>query len=284
MIIAVFFICNNVLAVELGDKTIKPSQNRVGIGNNPEITQPPIPKVASLIKNEISTNENNKKIYYDLDNKKIAQEIHDELAEEQETILQDLRVLWQAAAQNSETIKFAIYKLSKPDGEKIDENMVKKILAPIANIAPMIGYGSTNPIAASSSLLGGGMLSSILADDSAINNQLTRVTDSDLVILAKEIDDLQKRLVCLYYNYITTLKILSSSDKIVKNRYDYYNLVANKKSPNIAIADAFYRDALDKQYKARQELMSARSALEQFVGNEALTEVEKNIKARIIGI
>ena len=100
--------------------------------------------------------------YYDLDNKNIAKEINFELLDEQENILQDLRILWQAAAQNSETIKFAIYKLSKPDGEKIDENMVKKILEPIANIAPMIGANMANPAVAGSSILGGGILGSVL--------------------------------------------------------------------------------------------------------------------------
>ncbi|MFA6990142.1 MAG: tetratricopeptide repeat protein [Candidatus Gastranaerophilaceae bacterium] len=220
--------------------------------------------------------------YYDLDNKKIAREINFELQDEQENILQDLRVLWQAAAQNSETIKFAIYKLSKPDGEKIDENVVKKILEPIANIAPMIGSSMTNSAVVSSSVLGGGILKSMLSDDSKINKRLTKVTDADLIILAKEIDDLQQRLVGLYYNYITALKVLNYSDKMVKNRYDYYNWTSTKKSTNVAIADTFYRDSLDKQYKARQELMSTRAALEQFVGNEALIEVEKNIKSRVI--
>ena len=195
--------------------------------------------------------------YYDLDNKRIAREINLELLDEHDSILQDLRILWQAAAQNSETIKFAIYKLSKPDGEKIDENVVKKILEPIANIAPMIGAGVANSAVAGSSLMGGGVLSSMLSNDNAINKQLTKVNDADLVILAKEIDDLQQRLVYLYYNYVTALKVLAYSDKIVKNRYDYYNWTLSKKSTNIVIADTFYRDSLDKQYKARQELMSA---------------------------
>jgi hypothetical protein len=146
----------------------------------------------------------------------------------------------------------------------------------------MIGSNVASPAIAGGSMIGGGVLSSMLSDDSAINKQLTRVTDADLIILAKEIDDLQQRLVTLYYNYITSVKIPAYSDAIVQNRYDYYNLVSNKKSTNVAIADAFYRDALDKQYKARQELLSSRGALEQFVGNDALIEVEKNIKSRIL--
>lgn len=269
-------------------KVIKPKspENRLGISNTPESTLPPVPKMASLqkqrVKNNCKNNYDKPVAYFDLDNKKIAEEIAGELSDEQQNILEDLRILWQSAVENSETIKFAIYKLSNPEGKKVDKGMVKKILSPIANVAPMIGMGAANPIAASSSIMGGGLLSSVLADDSAINAELSKVTDADLIILAKEIDDLQQQLVNLYYNYITAFKVLNYSDKVVNNRYNYYQAVSKKNSSNTAIADAFYRESLDDQYKARQEFMSTRAALEQFVGNEILIEVEKNLKSRIL--
>lgn len=236
------------------------------------------PKIASA-----TTNSINKSVTYsNADLKKIADELSGDLSAEQAQILEDLRVLWQAAANRSETIKFAIYKLSDPESNKPKKGLVKKIFAPITGVASMVGIGSGNTIAASSSVLGGGLLGSLLADDKVLNAKLTKVTDADLVILAKEIDDLQQKLVNLYYNYVTSVKVLNYTDKMVKNRFDYCRIATNKYKQNESLAEALYKESLDKQFSARQDMLSARTKLEQFVGNEALSEVEKSLHGTII--
>jgi len=270
---------------ESSTDNLKP-MNRIGINGSIEdeiqIISSLKKEPATKTKKETQPDVKKNLSYADLDIKKIADEITDELSAEQEDILADLRELWQAAVERSETIKFAIYKLSAPEGEKVDSNMMKKILSPIASIAPMVGVNSGNAIAGSSAILGGGMLGSLLADDSQLQKTLTRVTDADLIILAKEIDDLQQKLVQLYYNYITAIKVLQFTDEVVKNRSEHYQAAQNMPLEKLAIADAFYREALDMQFKARQDLLSARSALEQVVGNDALVEIEKNLKGKII--
>lgn len=146
----------------------------------------------------------------------------------------------------------------------------------------MVGSTANNPIAASGALIGGGILGTALTDDKLLNKQLTQVTDADLVIFAKEIDNLQEKLVRYYFDYITAVKILDFTDKLVVNRHDYYQ-AAQKLSPaKLAVADAFYREALDLQYQARQDLLNKRTTLEQLVGNDALISVEQNIKQRVL--
>jgi len=189
--------------------------------------------------------------------------------------------LWQAAVEKSETIRFAILKLSNPNGEEEKKNMVKKILTPLTSVAPLIGVGSGDPVAGGSAILGGGLLSSLLADDSLINNQLSRVTDVDLVVMAQEIDSLQQKLVILYYNYLGSLERLKLIDETVNNRYKYYEAAHALSTEVLSVADVFYREALDVQYKARQEVLTARAALEQLVGNEALIQVDKEIHDRL---
>lgn len=219
--------------------------------------------------------------YSDIDMKKIAVEVRDDLAEENEANLKNLRILWHATVEKSDTIRFAIMKLSNPDGDKDKKGVVKTILTPLTSVAPLIGMSSASPVASGSAVLGSGVFSSLLADDSIMNKQLSRVTDTDLVNFAQKIDSLQQTLVNLYYDYVSAFEALNFTDKIVENRYKYYQAAQNSSKESLTLADVFYRESLDMQYKARQNVLTTRAALEQFVGNDALIEVDKKIKARL---
>lgn len=255
-------------------KTEEKSVNaEIKINNNPVKT--------SKTKNEQnSASETPNITYNDLDIKKIADEIKGDMADERENILADLRVLWQASVEKNETIRFIILKLSNPDGEHDKTSTVKKILSPLANVAPLVGMGSGNSVAGSGSLIGGGLLGSLLSDDSFANSQLSRVTDAELVLMAQEIDNLQQELVIRYYNYLSAVESLRLTDKIVQNRYKYYEAAQNLSSDVLAVSDVFYREALDMQYKARQDVLTARADLEQLTGNDALVKLDENLKKR----
>lgn len=218
--------------------------------------------------------------YAEVSDKKISDEISSELADDKENMVGDLNILWQAAVEKSETIRFAISKLSNPNGEPVNNSTVKKILAPITNVAAMIGSAATNPIAEGGALLSGDLMNTMLSDDSLVNNKLSKVTDADLVLLAQKIEDMQQKLVKLYFNYTSNVEQLSATNKVVATRYRYY-VSAQKLTPETAaVADVFYRNALDTQQKARQDMLISRAALEQFVGNEAISAVDTRLKER----
>ena len=157
-------------------------------------------------------------------------------------------------------MRFAILKLSNPDGEKSKNNVIKTILSPLASVAPLIGAGTGDKVTGGSTIIGGGILNSLLADDSLINNRLSRVTDTDLVLLSQEIDNLQQRLITLYYNYLCAQERLHFVDKIVANRYKYYESSQNSSKDTLSVADVFYREALDIQYKAKKVSIEFKSS------------------------
>lgn len=214
-----------------------------------------------------------------LDLRKIAKEASNELKAEEAKILGDLRILWQYAVENSETIKFAIYKLSDPTGEKKkDESKINKLLKPIAGITPFVAASAGSAVASGSTMIGGSVLNNILSEK-GYNKGLEKVTDADLVILAKAIEDLQNDLVVTYYEYITSKRILALADKNLENREVYWKESKLAPDKNTVIADTFYREAIDKQHKAQESVLLKRAALEQLVGNDAIVRVEsKNSK------
>lgn len=106
--------------------------------------------------------------YADLSIKKMAMEVSKSIQAEYDEMQSDLSLLWQGAATNSDTIKFAIYKLSNPEKDKPDTSTVKKVLTTIAGMSTFIGAGMGNPVLASASLIGGNTLGIFSQDTKAL--------------------------------------------------------------------------------------------------------------------
>lgn len=218
--------------------------------------------------------------YADLSIKQISREVAADLELDQEDMVGDLSILWEGAAKQSDTINFALYKLANPDEDKPSEKSVKKVLTTIASMSTLVGASMGNPMLATSSLIGGNVLGIMSQDTKALNYKYTKVTDADMIILVRKIEDLQQKTVDLYYDYMTARKKLKMIDKITADRKKNYNLSQNMPREVILITDAYYRTALDNQMKARSDYYAKRAALEQFVGNDIFADFEQDLKKR----
>ena len=218
--------------------------------------------------------------YADLSIKRISKEVSQNLQIDYDQILADVSLLWQGAATKSDTIKFALYKLSNPDADKPDHSSVRKVLTTIANMSTIIGAGSGNPILYCASLIGGNTLGIFSQDTKALNYKYTKVDDADMIILVRKIDNLQQKVVEMYYDYMTTREIYNMRSEMVKSRYQNYNTAQNSSKEVIIITDAYYREALDLQKKAKSDYAGKRSQLEQLVGSDIFQQFEENVNAR----
>lgn len=218
--------------------------------------------------------------YADLSIKKISSEVAKELGYEEKTMMGDLSLLWRGAASKSDTIAFALYKLSNPDEDKPNEKSIKNVLTTIASMSTLVGAGIGNPLIATGSMLTGNVLGIMSQDTKALNYKYTRVTDADMIILVRKIEELQQTTVNLYYNYMTSRKMLGLLDKVVVQRKKNYDMAQDASREVIMVTDAYYRSAIDAQTKAKADFMAKRAALEQFVGNETFVEFEKNLAQR----
>lgn len=213
--------------------------------------------------------------YADLSLKKIADDVAYELEFEQEVVLADLATLWAAAAQNSETVKYTIYKLSNPDENKPQEGILKKIIRPIAGFSTIAGTAfAGNPFAASGAMIGGNLLSAFTTDKNAPNYKFTKVNDADMVVLVRKIDDLQKRLMVLYMDYITKQGIDKMAQENLKKREVVCKQMQNKSREQVLMADAYFRNAQSFASKASSEYLTARNILGQLVGMQTIEAIE----------
>lgn len=264
--------------------SVKEPAYRTGLSDDPEKeyieAKAPVKIHQEYVKKDTEQFDINDLTYADLSIKQISREVAADLELDQETMVGDLSVLWQGAATQSDTINFALYKLANPEEDKPDEKSVKKVLTTIASMSTLVGAGMGSPVIAAGSLIGGNVLGIMSQDTKALNYKYTRVTDADMIILVRKVEDLQQRTVDLYYNYMTARKKLKLLEKMTAERKKNYDLSQNMSREVILITDAYYRTALDNQMKARSDYYAKRAALEQFVGNEVFVQFEADLQKR----
>ena len=219
--------------------------------------------------------------YADLSIKKMSLEISKSIDIDYNEMQSDLSLLWQGAAMRSDTIKFAIYKLSNPDRDKPDSGAVKKVLTTIAGMSTFIGAGMGNPVLASAALIGGNTLGIMSQDAKALNYKYSQVTDADMIILVRKVEDLQQKVVDMYYDYMTARHLYDMTTGMVEKCYRNYQNSQKLSKEVILITDTFYRDALDEQQKARGQFFEKRSRLEQLVGSDVFRDFEASVDKRL---
>ena len=218
--------------------------------------------------------------YADLSIKKMALEVSKSVEIDYNEMLEDLSLLWQGAATKSDTIKFAIYKLSNPDKDKPDQSAVKKVLTTIAGMSTFLGAGMGNPVLASAALIGGNTLGIMSQDTKALNYKYSQVNDADMILLVRKVDELQQKVVDMYYDYMTARQLYDMTTEMVEQRRQNYQNSQKAKKEVILITDTFYREAMDEQIKARGNFFDKRSRLEQLVGNDVFRQFETIVDER----
>ena len=285
LMITAFLVASNAFAITPEEiKQPKPPLGKLGINYEPENKFQKVKKESNIEKNTAVLIEEktdySRYTYADLSLNKLAAEISQELDMETTDITEDVRILWVGAATRSETISYAMYKLANPDSEKPNDNVVKKILRPVANLTSFAGIGASDPILATSALVSGNLMKAIASDNNEINYKYSKVTDADMVVLVRKIDDLQRELTDKYCDYMAARKILKMATDITKKRTERNESMLGRPRSEALIADAYYRDAINFEAKKRSEFMAKRSALEQLVGNDALRQFEDTLNKR----
>ena len=263
---------------------VKPPAYRLGLTDDPERPYEEVQTQTNIEQKEAVEKVEETPIEYmtyaDLSIKNLSKEISKEISLDEKEMMGDLTLLWQGAASKSDTISFALYKLSNPEEDKPDEKSVKKVLLNIASLSTLVGAGMGNPLLATGSMLGSSIFGIMSQDTKALNYKYTRVTDSDMIILIRKVEDLQQNTVNLYYDYMTAKQLLELTDKVVEQRKKNYDAAQIQSKEVILVTDAYYRTALDDQAKARASFNAKRAALEQFVGNDVYTQFEQILKER----
>ena len=281
LILVSLIIQSSAIGIEYEDlNSVKDPAYRVGTTNDIENKIEVNTKIQKETVKVIGQDKIENLTYADLSIKRISSEISQSLEIDYKDMLGDLSILWQGAATQSDTIKYALYKLANPDKDKPDNNAIKKVLTSIASMSTLLGATTGNPLLACASLVGGNTLGIMSQDTKALNYKFTKVGDGDMIILVRKVDELQQKVVDCYFDYMTNKEILEMTEKMAKHRLENYEKAQDTTREVILITDAYYRESMDQLAKARGNFTDARSRLEQLVGTDVLKQFENNIKSR----
>lgn len=281
LILVSLIIQSSAIGIEYEDlNSVKDPAYRVGTTNDIENKIEVDTKIQKETVKVIGQDKIENLTYADLSIKRISSEISQSLEIDYKDMLGDLSILWQGAATQSDTIKYALYKLANPDKDKPDNNAIKKVLTSIASMSTLLGATTGNPLLACASLVGGNTLGIMSQDTKALNYKFTKVGDADMIILVRKVDELQQKVVDCYFDYMTNKEILEMTEKMAKHRLENYEKAQDTTREVILITDAYYRESMDQLAKARGSFTDARSRLEQLVGTDVLKQFENNIKSR----
>ena len=284
LVLSLSLICINAYSIELNDvKMPLPVEYRLGTSDDIEKQYDTIDtdmnSTEALLQKE---KEAVKEVTYaDLTLNSISKDMVSDLKVDQKYVLEDLKTLWIGAAGKSESVRFAIYKLSNPDEDKPTNNVVKKIIRPLASMTSLAGLGVGDPIVGTAALMSGTLLNSLSISDKDLNYKYSKVTDADMVVLVRKIDDLQRNLSETYYDYLRKRDYLNQLNGIVKKREELIAKHQNNTKEIIQILDTYYKEAVEERNNARTEFLYVRSTLEQLVGAESLAQFEKDLTERL---
>lgn len=220
-----------------------------------------------------------------VDLNKLSEEMHledravyNELRDDEEAATSDIGMLWQAAVERSGTIRFAIEKLSRRDatGKPVaGDNFSKKILQNLVQLGGVAGSMWTGTPAG---LIGSNMIQDVLAGNPQ-DSALSRVTDADMVILAKEVESLQTELIQLYYHYRQAKERLTLSEEanlMVSRYYDHASQPNGGMNPSLQpLMQSMYESTHQDAQNAMQDYNTAKTALMQVVGADAMMALEQ---------
>ncbi|MCM1009965.1 MAG: hypothetical protein NC390_03670 [Fusobacterium sp.] len=274
----------------------KPLLYRMGLTDDPEVKYSPLDNkihanvsvtekkidysLDKISADNLDTCDLSKITYADLSIKRLSKEIEKELSADEREMMADLSLLWHGAATQSDTINFALYKLSNPEEDKPDSKSIKSVLGNIASMSTLAGATMGSPMLAAGSLLGGNLMSIFAQDTKALNYKYTKVNDADMIILVRKVEELQQKTVDLYYDYMTSRKKMNMLQKMAVERKKNYDLSQTASREILLISDAYYRNAVDSLAKATSEFYTTRATLEQFVGHDIFVQFEDEINSR----
>jgi hypothetical protein len=207
--------------------------------------------------------------------------IDNTLRDEEEEAFADIGMLWAAAVERSGTIRYAIEKLSRRDatGKPVaNDTFSRRMLQSLVHLG---GVAGTMWSGTPAGMIGSNMIQGLMTGNPQ-DSALSRVTDADMVILAKEVDNLQTRLITLYYNYRHARERLTLRHEAGTTLAKYYDHAAESPDGTTAalqpLMQSLEESARQDERNAQQAFNSARTDLGLLVGPEAMAALDQSME------
>jgi gas vesicle protein len=208
--------------------------------------------------------------------------IYNELRDDEETSVSDIGMLWEAAVERSGTIRYAIEKLSRRDatGKPVENDGFSKRM--VQSLVHLGGVAGSMWTGSPTGVLGASMVNDLMRGNPQDDPALSRVTDADMVILAKEVETLQAKLIQKYYAYRHAKECLALAEEAnatIGKYFDHAGTLKDESAETIqTLMQSFYDSSRQDVGNAQQAYASAKTDLSSLVGPDAIAALDQGGK------
>ncbi len=190
---------------------------------------------------------------------------------QQQKDLEDIDMLWKAAVENNDIIKFAMRKLSiPPNQQRYHSSILAKSVSALVNGASFVpAFFGANYMVQSASYATGRLANNYI---SKINNpKEVPLTDTELIELAGMIESLQDQIINSYYNYKMALgQVKDTRQRLVLYNKNYSQALRGSNEMEIIVSGNMYDDLLFEEYQQMREARKYQMDLERIAGKKTV--------------
>ena len=188
--------------------------------------------------------------------------------------VEDIRVLWESTVERNSVIKFALKKIATPAEQRRVHSslMAKSVSALISGASILPGIFGADTITSSAASVGGSLANRVLAKKTLPKN--IPITDTELIQLAKLVEDLQDRVIKNYYDYKSSIEALRvCRQNILLHNKNYSDALKSGNEIAMISSSALYDKDLYNELSLEQQIKSHRLDLERLAGSETVSKL-----------
>ena len=173
--------------------------------------------------------------------------------------IEDIRNLWESTVDRNSVIKFALKKLAMPpEQRRVHSSLMAKTVATLisgASILPSI-LGADS-IASTATAAGGNLAGRIITNSTKPKDM--PLTDTELLQLAKVIEELQNKLISNYYDYKSSIEAIKvCRQNIILQNKNYSDALKENNTIGMIASSALYDKELLNELKKQSSTLNLR--------------------------
>jgi len=193
---------------------------------------------------------------------------------QKELDIDDIKLLWESTVEKNTVIKFALKKLAMPPEQRRIHSsiMAKSISALIGGAAILPSFFGVDTMISSASVASGSLVNRII--EKKTSPKVMPLTDTELIQLAKLVDQLQDTLIKNYYEYKSSIEGLKDCrQKLLLHSKNYSDAIKSGNSISIIATSSQYDKELLSELKWKQQIKLSRLELERLAGSDTVSKL-----------
>ncbi len=205
----------------------------------------------------------------------IHQDLQSQMVTEEHQILPQIEALWRSTLQRNPSLQIALEKIAEKTGKVKPKDKIAWTEKMLQGIIQIGGIGGSMLASSPAPLVGSTILGRMTAPDQS-PQRLTMVTSADLVVLTREIEQVQSQLVLNY------LQFQQAQDEVTQLKSSLSTLETQSKpisqeSPQTAdMINVILLNQKQKLQQAEETVQTYRNLLVLAAGDQAVSQVEKS--------